>query len=98
MRYPLLAVAFLALALGGCQSTKLAGFFGTSDPCGQAELGYAAFVTVAASTPKITPAMKAAARTGIAVVREQCSDGNISKVTLAKAVRAYVAGLEAYKQ
>lgn len=96
----LLAIAGLcvaALSLASCQSTKLASFFGSGDPCTQAELGYAAFVTVAASTPKITPKMKKAAAAGIMVIREQCSDGNISKFDIAKTVRAYVAGINAMK-
>lgn len=95
--FAIAAACVAALSMAGCQSSKLASFFGTSDPCAQAELGYAAFVTVAANTKKVTPAMKKYAATGIAVIREQCSDGNISKFDLAKTVRAYVAGINALK-
>lgn len=98
MKKLLIAAACIgALAVSGCQSTKLSSFFGSSDPCVQAELIYAGFVTVAASTPKITAKQKKAAAAGIAAVREQCSDGNITKIELSKLVRAYTATINALK-
>lgn len=88
------AVVAVPLVLSACQTAK--DFFGTDDPCGMAENSYAAFLVVAGD--KVSPKAKKAAAAGLAAVREQCSDGSIDRVTLAKLVRAYVAGLNEYKQ
>jgi hypothetical protein len=93
MRLQFALAAVAALSVAGCQSIKVADFFGTNDPCQQAEAAYAAFSTFSTS-PKAQ--QKAAA--GIAAFREQCSDGDISKVTLNKMLRAYSASLAEYKK
>jgi uncharacterized protein YgiB involved in biofilm formation len=85
--------AAAALVAAGCQSVKVADFFGTNDPCQQAEVAYAAFSTFSTSAKA---RQKAAA--GIAAFREQCSDGEISKVTLNKLLRAYSASLAEYRK
>lgn len=88
------ALAAVTLSLSACQTAK--DFFGADDPCGMAENSYAAFLVVAGD--KASPQAKKAAAAGLAAVREQCSDGKIDRVTLAKLVRAYVAGLNEYKK
>jgi proline racemase len=89
-------VGAAALALAGCQDSKLSGFFGSSDPCVQGDLAHAGFLTIAANQPKVAKYRKQEAA-AYAAFRAQCSDGNLSKVTLAKLVNAYVAALTEYK-
>lgn len=93
MKIAIIAVA-AGLALSGCQTAK--DFFGTDDPCAMAELTYSGFLAIRGD--KASPDEKRAAATGLAVVRAQCSDGNVSKATLAKLVRAYVDGINEWKK
>lgn len=93
MKIAIIAVA-AGLALSGCQTAK--DFFGTDDPCGMAENAYAAFTVIAGD--KLSADAKRKAAAGLAAVREQCSDGQIDRVTLAKLVRAYTAALAEYKK
>lgn len=98
MKLPLIAAAVASLALAGCQTnSQLSGFFGTSDPCVQGDLAHAGFVTIAANQPKVAKYRKQEAA-AYAAFRAQCMDGNLSKVTLAKLVNAYVAALTEYKK
>lgn len=98
MRKFTFAAASLAavLSLSGCITAQ--NFFGTDDPCEQAEVAYSAFLAVAAANGNVSPEARRAADTGIAAIRAQCADGEIGNVTLAKAVRAYAAGLETWKE
>lgn len=88
------AVAGVA-ALAGCQTNSAAtAFFGTSNPCDQATATYQTFLAVAEVNPKVAkygPQMKQA----YAAVRGQCSDGDISKVTMQKLLAAYLAAMAA---
>ncbi len=84
-----------ALALSGCSQT-LSGFFGTNDPCQQAAAFHAGFTTVAAIEPKVAKYEKTE-RTIYAAVREQCADGDATKVTLTKVLNAYAAAVTEWK-
>lgn len=88
--------AAVAIPLSGCLTAG--DFFGTKDPCQQAEVAYTAFLAIAATNKNIGPQAKQAAKAGLAAARAQCSDGSVEKVTLNKLVRAYIEGLAAYKE
>ncbi len=91
----LLALPIVALVAGcGAQG---ATFLGTSDPCAQGEVLHAGFVTVYASAGKVDKQVVRAERAAITAFREQCRDGDLSKVTLAKALSAYSAALAEWK-
>lgn len=84
-----------AMTLSGCLTAK--EFFGASNPCMMAENAYTGFLAITAVQPVSSKAMKAA-NAGIAAVREQCADGQIDKVTLNKAVNAYIQALTVYRK
>jgi hypothetical protein len=84
------------LVLSGCSQT-LSDFFGTDDPCQQAAAFHAGFTTVAAIEPKVARLEKHE-RTVYAAVREQCADGDATKVTLTKVLNVYAAAITEWKK
>jgi outer membrane murein-binding lipoprotein Lpp len=82
-KYALAATVVSVAALAGCQSTQLADFFGTSDPCEQVRLAHVAYLAAADNPSK---AEAVAFRAAMA----QCGDGNLSKLTLSKVLEAYL--------
>jgi hypothetical protein len=93
-----ITLALVALTLSGCITAK--EFLNSSDPCGAAESIHTAFLAFAANTPKVQNNAKLlrSERTGIATVRQYCSDGDISKPTLQKLVNAYIAAVSEYRK
>jgi len=93
----LMIFAVVGLALTGCTSTdfwsRTASFLGSSDRCTQGAVVHAAFVTVAAKEPKLAKFAKQE-RALYAAFKEQCADGSLNKLSLQKALNAYVAAVD----
>ena len=100
MKLPLLAVAVLALALGGCQNSKFDAFTAKDLPKVCAGLGqaYAGFVIVA-STGKIKADVVKKANAAWAAADVICKDpaSVTSSTAVVKVAQAYAALISALK-
>lgn len=104
MRMIAIMAAVGALALAGCTTaqkdsawSKISDFLGSADRCEQGAILHAAFATIAAKNPKVAARKKEEAAF-YAAFREQCADGKLNKLSLQKALNAYVAALDELKK
>ena len=93
----LLSLAVVGFMLTGCTTTefwsKANSFLGSADRCVQGAAIHAAFVTVASKDARVAKYVKQE-RALYAAFKEQCADGSLNKLSLQKALNAYVAAVD----
>jgi hypothetical protein len=96
MRKIVIAAVALSPLLMAARCVTTQDFFGTDDPCQAIEAIHSGFAVAVATSPSLGK-YASKERALYVAAREQCSDGDFSKVTLNKLIRAYAAAVTEMK-